>query len=137
MKKSIKVLAVICLNITVFCIVFFGCTPKGREVWNTYWHGVQKSDDLTLYQTRKDVEDTCRSMQASYESDKLIWMQFKDDENPEHKSWADSAMMRANKTASEYNNFILKNKYVWRDNVPSDIYMTMDYLIPGDKDGLD
>lgn len=36
--------------------------------------------------------------------------------------------MRANKTASTYNNFILKNEYIWKGNVPSNIYMTLPYI---------
>ena len=30
--------------------------------------------------------------------------------------------MRANKTASSYNNYILANSYIWKDNIPADIY---------------
>ena len=36
--------------------------------------------------------------------------------------------MRANKTAASYNNYILKNSYVWSDNVPKDIYTKLDYI---------
>lgn len=36
--------------------------------------------------------------------------------------------MRANKTASTYNNYILKNSYVWRGNVLADIYMELAYI---------
>lgn len=81
----------------------------------------QKIDDATNYETRKTVEDSCRAMVASYEADKLTWEQYKDSENAEQKSWADQAKMRANRTASNYNNYILKNSYVWDGNVPADI----------------
>ena len=36
--------------------------------------------------------------------------------------------MRANKTASTYNNFILENSYVWSGNVPDDINDTLEYI---------
>lgn len=36
--------------------------------------------------------------------------------------------MRANKTASSYNNYILKNSFVWNGNVPADIKMELPYL---------
>ena len=36
--------------------------------------------------------------------------------------------MRANKTASTYNNYILNNTYVWKENIPSDIYQTLQYI---------
>ena len=73
-------------------------------------------------------EDICRSMISSYNSDKLTYEQYKDSDNEEKQSWAEEAKMRANKTASTYNNYILKNEYIWRGNVPSDIYMTLEYI---------
>lgn len=81
----------------------------------------QKIEDATNYETRKTVEDSCRAMVSSYEADKLVWEQYKDSENSEQKSWADQAKMRANRTASNYNNYILKNSYVWDGNIPADI----------------
>ena len=67
-------------------------------------------------------------MIASYESDKLTYMQYKDSDNDEKQSWAEQAKIRANKTAVEYNNYILKNSYVWRNNVPNDIYMNLEII---------
>lgn len=81
----------------------------------------QKIDDSTNYETRKEVEDTCRAMVASYEADKLTWEQYKDSESKEQRSWAGQAKMRANRTAANYNNYILKNSYVWSGNIPEDI----------------
>lgn len=109
-------------------IIYFGATPSGRRTWNNWWHDVQTADDDTRYETRKKVEDTCRSMIASYNSDKLVYQQYKDSDNPEKQSWAEQAKMRANKTASTYNNYILKNNHVWKNDVPSDIYSTLAYL---------
>lgn len=40
---------------------------------------------------------------------------------PQQRSWADQAKMRANRTAANYNNYILKNSYVWSGNIPDDI----------------
>ena len=109
----------------VFVMIFFAATPVGRATWNNWFHDVQKADDATNYKTRKKVEDTCRAMIASYEADKLAYEQYKDSDNEEKQSWAEQAKMRANKTATTYNNYILKNNYVWQDNVPSDIYMNL------------
>lgn len=36
--------------------------------------------------------------------------------------------MRANKTASTYNNYILKNSFVWDGNIPSDINYSLEYI---------
>ena len=63
----------------------------------------KKIDEATLYDTLKQVEDTCRAMIASYQSDFLIWTQYKDSTNEEKQGWAEMAKMRANRTATTYN----------------------------------
>ena len=80
------------------------------------------------YDTIKRVEDTCRAMIATYEADRLMYEQYKDSDDEEEQDWAAQAKMRANRTASTYNNYILENEYVWKDNVPNDIYMELPYL---------
>ena len=108
--------------------IYFGATPIGRAVWNNWFHEVQKVDDATNYETLKKVEDTCRAMIASYNADKLTYEQYKDSDNEEKQSWAEQAKMRANKTASTYNNYILENEYVWQGNVPNDINYRLPYI---------
>jgi hypothetical protein len=120
-----KILGVVFVTLFIVGIFYFTITPSGVATWNNWFHKVQKADDATNYETLKKVEDTCRSMIASYESDKLTYEQYKDSDNEEKQSWAEQAKMRANKTATEYNNYILKNSYVWKDNVPADIYMKL------------
>ena len=88
----------------------------------------KKIDDATNYEKKKKVEDTCRAMISSYESDKLTYEQYKDSENEEKQSWAEQAKMRANKTAATYNNYILENSFVWSGNVPDDIAQQLIYL---------
>ena len=121
MSKTIIVLISVLSVIIIGLCLFFGATPSGKSVWNNWFHAVQKADDATNYETRKKVEDTCRSMIASYNSDKLTYEQYKDSDNEEKQSWAEQAKMKANKTATSYNEYILKNSYVWEDNIPSDI----------------
>lgn len=81
----------------------------------------RKIEDRTSYDTRKKVEDTCRSMIASYKTDKATYEMYKTSDNAEKQSWAEQAKMRANKTANTYNEYILKNSYVWEGNIPDDI----------------
>lgn len=123
-----KIIAIVASCVLLIPIIYFSATPSGRRTWNNWWHNVQTADDDTRYETRKKVEDTCRSMIASYNSDKLTYEQYKDSDNSEKQSWAEQAKMRANKTASTYNNYILKNNYVWKNDVPFDIYSTLNYL---------
>lgn len=128
MRKFGIVVLVILAVLIVILPIYFGATPSGRATWNNWFHAVQKADDDTNYETIKKVEDTCRSMIASYNSDKLTYEQYKDNENEEKQEWAEQAKMRANKTASTYNNYILKNSYIWKGNVPADIYMELSYI---------
>ena len=109
-------------------IFFFVANPLGVMSWNSWFGLVQRADDATNYETLKQVEDTCRSMIASYEADRLTYEQYKGSDDDEQRSWAEQAKMRANRTASTYNNYILENSYVWSGNVPNDIDSELDYL---------
>ena len=128
MNKFLAVIVTIILIVVVGSSVFFGVIPTGKAIWNNWFHAVQKADDDTNYKTKKKVEDTCRAMIASYNSDKLTYEQYRDSDSEEKQSWAEQAKMRANKTASSYNNYILKNSFVWNGNVPSDIRTKLPYL---------
>lgn len=88
----------------------------------------QKIDDRTNYTTMKKVEDSCRSMIASYKTDKATYEMYKDSDNEEKQSWGEQAKMRANKTANTYNEYVLKNSYVWEGNIPADIYMNLSII---------
>ena len=128
MSKVGTTITAIVIVLVVGAGIFFGVTPAGRGVWNSWFHAVQEVDDRTNYDTIKKVEDTCRAMIATYEADRLMYEQYKDSDDEEEQDWAAQAKMRANRTASTYNNYILENEYVWRDNVPNDIYMELPYL---------
>lgn len=128
LKTGLKYLiAFVLLALVVTPLTYFVATPQGRAAWNNYWYDVEKADVNTSFESRKKVEDTCRSMIASYESDVLTYQQYKDG-TAEQRSWADQAKMRANKTASSYNNYILTNTYVWSGNVPDDIKTELDIV---------
>ena len=67
-------------------------------------------------------------MMASYEADRLTWEQYRDKFSAEQRIWAEQAKMRANKTAASYNEYVLKNSYVWEGNVPADIDHQLAYI---------
>lgn len=127
MEGLLKGLSIL-LAVLFVGIGIFSFTPYGRGVINTYEYNVQKVDDITDYETIKKVEDTCRTMISSYESDKLVYEQYKESDSEEKQSWAEQAKMRANKTATSYNNYIIKNSFVWKDNVPNDIYIELEII---------
>lgn len=129
MRKSvIAALIVLACILIIGLPIYFTATPSGVSAWNNWFGTVQKADDDTNYETLKRVEDTCRSMISSYNSDKLIYEQYKDSDDEEKQNWAEQAKMRANKTASTYNNYILKNDYIWQNNIPADIYIELSYI---------
>lgn len=117
--------------IVLILLILLGCfyiTPWGRAAINSVDYINRKIDEATSYELKKEVEDTCRAMIASYTSDELTWMQYHESDSEEQRSWADQAKMRANKTAASYNNYVLKNRYIWGKNVPDDIKMELSYL---------
>ena len=122
--KGFKIFGIIILILTILAGIIVGGTLGG---WFKTWFKNkvewvdQKIEDRTSYDTMKKVEDTCRSMIASYKTDKATYDMYKDSDNEEKQSWAEQAKMRANKTANTYNEYILKNSYVWEGNIPEDI----------------
>ena len=123
MKKVLLALGILGL-----IALIFAAGPIVRAVKNRYDYNAQKADDATNYKTLKEVEDSCRAMMASYESDRLIFEQYKDSEKDNELEWAAQAKMRANRTAATYNEFIRKNSFVWKDAVPDDIDEKLEYL---------
>lgn len=124
MNKGIKTLLIVLGTLLVVLIVYF-MTPAGRETWNNYKHKIAKVDERTDYDTLKQVEDTCRAMVSTYKSDKVTYETYKDSEDKDMRNVALQAKIRANSTAISYNEYILKNSYVWKNNVPADIYMEL------------
>ena len=128
MSEPSKIIVAVLCTILILAMLFFMFVPSGRAIWKSYQHTMHKVDDATLYQTRKKVEDSCRAMISSYTSDILTYDQYKDSADTEKQGWAEQAKMRANKTAASYNEYVLKNSYVWEGNVPNDIRKQLDYI---------
>lgn len=122
------ILGGVVLAIMIALPVFFYLTPVGVEIRNDWSHSLKKADDRTNYEKLKDVENNCRGMIASYTNDVNIYNQYKDSSNPLDVAMANNAKTRANQTASTYNNYMVNNNYLWKDNIPDDIYMTLAYL---------
>ena len=124
MNGFVKALLAFIIGLVVIVsslVLGFGMELGGTWLRNKQEYAVQKVDDATNYETLKEVENTARAMISSYESDKLTYEQYKDSDSAEKQSWAEQAKMRANKTASTYNNYLLQNSFVWQGNIPEDI----------------
>jgi hypothetical protein len=131
-NRTAKALVLILSAVLVLSIVggLTGCASMVGAV-NEWEHEIRKVDDATNYRTRKQVEDQCRATIVSYESDRLTWLQYKDSESDEQRSWAEAARTRANKAALTYNEYFLKNSYVFEGNVPADIREELPLLLEG------
>lgn len=88
----------------------------------------KKIDDRTKYETRKKVEDTARASIASYKTDRATYEMYKDSDSEEKRSWAEQAKMRANKTALVFNEYIVKNSFVFEGNIPEDINYELEII---------
>lgn len=125
-----KVLAILGSILLTIVLIVGGVAGGWFNTWffNRVDYVEQKIDDATRYETIKKVEDSCQAMISSYESDRLVYEQYRDSDNEEKQSWAEQAKMRANKTAATYNNYVLENTFVWSGNVPDDIRSELEYL---------
>ena len=128
MTKTWTIIISILCSVLVLAFVFFTFVPAGRVMWNNYTHSLEKADEVD-YETRKKVEDTARAMVASYNADIATYNAFKDSENESEREYATQAKLRAIRTATSYNDYILKNEYVWEDNIPKDIYYSLEVNI--------
>ena len=108
--------------------VYITVFPSGRALFNSYDNTMKKVDDRTKYESRKKVEDTARASVASYKTDRATWEMYKDSTDPEKQGWAEQAKMRANKTANVFNEYMLKNSYVFEGNIPYDINYQLEIL---------
>ena len=128
MNKIWTIVISVVATILVLAFVFFTFVPAGRVMWNNYTHSLEKADEVD-YETKKKVEDTARAMIANYNADVATYNAFKDSEVESEREYATQAKLRAIRTATSYNDYILKNSYVWEDNVPSDIAYSLETII--------
>lgn len=122
--KAWQVICIVLAIIFVASVIFFAATPTGRTVWNNYVHGLNKADEVS-YETRKHVEDTARAYIANYNTDVNIYLTYCDSEDENKREYAEAARMRAIATANSYNEYLRKNSYVWKDNIPNDLPYTL------------
>lgn len=122
-----KIVIAFVIAIALAVIVTWAVVPA-RKLENKVDYTVNKVDEETRYSLLKSVEDTCRAMIASYQSDALTYNQYKNSPDTEKQNWAEQARMRANRTAATYNEYMRKNSYVWADNIPADIDEKLVYV---------
>lgn len=124
MTKATQTIIIVFATIFVVATIFFTLTPMGRSLWNEYTHDLEKADENT-YEARKKVEDTARAYLADYNADVDIYNTYCNSDNPDKQEYAEAARMRAIRTANSYNEYLKKNSYVWKDNMPSDLPYTL------------
>lgn len=125
-KKNGSVLPAAFLIVVVILVVYF--YPEIKVFLNDWKYDIKKTGEVSNYEVLKEVEDKCRAMIANYEADKKIYEQYVDSSDGEKSTRAEQARKRANSIVDEYNDYILKNEFVWSNNVPDDIYLELEYL---------
>lgn len=121
-------LAVIGLAAFVISSLTFGAVAFNKYVDEKREYTLQKIEDNNDYESLKKIEDTARGMISSYEADKLKYLQYAGSESEQEREWGEQAKMRANQTASTYNNFILKNSFKFEGNIPQDIAAELEII---------
>ena len=127
MKKPVIVLFSVFATFAIATIIFFGGTPMGRKMVTDYGYKMDKAGEDN-YQNKKNVEETLRGYYASYKTDKLGYEQYKDSTDDYYRNLAQSYKMRANQTATTYNEYFTKNSYVFKDNIPSDLPRSLEVI---------
>ena len=118
----------IILTLVILGVIALAYTVAGRTLINKWDASLKEADVNSKYETQKEIEDTLRSYIASYEADRITWETNKNMDNAEAQQLAAAALTRANRTAATYNQYYLKNSFVWKDNIPSDIQKELPYL---------
>lgn len=116
--KKLLIISVLALSVS--------CNPfkEINGTINKIDYELEKQNDSQRYERRKQVEDTARSMIASYESDKQTYLSMKE----VNKEVSLQAKIRANSTAISYNEYMLKNSFLWADNIPDDIKTKLEII---------
>ena len=117
MRKPLIAVISVVATLAAASGIFFGATPVGRNIINGYYKDVENTD----YKKQKEVENTCRAYIVSYKADRAAYYAYRDSTDELEHSWALGYKNRANSTAMTYNEYFLKNSYVWKDNIPDDI----------------
>lgn len=128
-----KVFVTFLLTLLIGFVLFVTFTPMGRAMMNEYGFMMERVDEEIDYDNRKMVEDTARSMIATHDSAFMEYETYRTfceketyDENKCERAL--SARTSANKTASTYNNYMLKNKYLFKGNMPFDIFYELPFI---------
>lgn len=119
---------ILTLSIVLIPVLFWFGGPTLTRITNTHNAEIQKAHNETDYKTKKLVEDTARGMISTYIADQKTYETYKDSNDKKERGWALSAKERANRTASQYNNYILTNRNVWADNIPEDIKEELPFI---------
>ena len=121
-----KVLIWVSICAVVLAIpLYFHFVPNGITTWSKW---TAKSANQDMAETKTEVEKNCRTWIADYETQTLMYEQYRESSNADQQVLASAAKQKANEIADKYNDYFLRNKYVWDKNIPSDIWLSMDTL---------
>ena len=123
--KVLLVYLIACIMGLAICVGIRACILRAE---NKYEANLKDIDYNTDYDSVREIEETLRSYIASYEADKIVYETNKNATDKESIALANAARSRANRTAATYNQFYLKNNYIWEENIPIDIRSQLEYI---------
>ena len=123
----LRIGAGIILLALVITVIAVCVTPEGVKIQNEYEESMVKADLESDYKTSIETETTLRSFKASYEADKITYMNNKDSEIREDQELARAAKTRANRTAATYNE-LLEHSLLDHIKFPEELEEKLEYI---------
>lgn len=138
MEKLFKLLMALMVLLITFVMLFgvggslaYSLSPSFRTWVNEFQFRRDVVDAETDYTNRKGVEDQARAMLANYNYAMQEYNSYKEFLGTDDKARAQRALdakSNANKTVAAYNEYLTKNNYVFKGNLPSDIPSFLPYV---------
>ena len=138
MEKLFKVVMVLLIMLATLVMLLgigggfaYSTVPSFRAWVNEFQFRRDVVDAETDYTNRKGVEDQARAMLANYNYALQEYNTYKDFLDTDDKARAQRALdakSSANKTVAAYNEYLTKNNYIFKGNLPSDIPSFLPYV---------
>lgn len=127
--NKVLILASGILVLLIVFITVMGIVLSKSGVFDAFLGQTQKIAMTQAKESKKTcVADTCRAMMTSYSIDKRMYINYSVSEDEDRRSWGEQARLRANATAAEYNEYMLKNSHVFEGAIPDDIANYLELL---------
>jgi hypothetical protein len=120
--------------IAIFLVMYM--IPSSRAVINEYIFDIRSVDEETDYENRERVETLARTQVAAYDlnvryyNDYMDYYEDETDATLKAQYLTDARIYkdRANAAATQYNEIMTENSFVWKGNIPDDLPASLPYI---------